>query len=103
MNKLAVSDNASRKYKINECLLKLPISKYRMAIRLIPKYLRISLNTFHNYRNILLTDNQDIPHEKVVMFEKLFELKPGELLNKRIGSITLRELLDKSSFNFSGE
>ncbi|TKC04909.1 hypothetical protein [Pedobacter frigoris] len=102
MNKLAVSDNASRKYKINEYLLKLPISDYRAAIRLIPKYMRISLNTFHNYRNILLADRQDIPHEKVVMFEKIFDLKPGELLNKIVRSKTLKELLNKERDNFSG-
>ncbi|WP_316790152.1 hypothetical protein [Pedobacter frigoris] len=102
MNKLAVSDNASRKYKINEYLLKLPISDYRSAVRLIPKYMRISLNTFHNYRNILLADRQDIPHEKVVMFEKLFDLKPGELLNKMVRSKALKDLLNKEQGRFSG-
>jgi len=103
MNRLAVSDNASRKYKINECLLKLPISDYRASIRVIPRYMRISLNTFHNYRNILMTDRQDIPHEKVVIFEKLFELRPGELLNSRVKSKTLKELLEKTILNSIGE
>lgn len=96
MNKLVVSDHASRKYKINECLLKLPIADYRAAIRFLPKYLDISLNTFHNYRNILLEDSQDIPHEKVVMLEKLFELRPGELYNKMIWTQPLKEFIRKA-------
>lgn len=96
MNKIVVSDNAVRKYKINECLLKLPMADYRSAIRFLPKYLGISLNTFHNYRNIRLNDSQDIPHEKVVILERLFELRPGELYNKMIWVKPLRDFIKKN-------
>jgi len=90
---MSVGDNELRKYKINECLLKLSIIDYRKAVRRIPLELGISLNTFHNYRNILLNDVQDIPYEKVVMFEKLFGLPCGGLLNKIIKTGSLEDLL----------
>ncbi|WP_448636138.1 hypothetical protein [Pedobacter panaciterrae] len=94
MKKVKISDSAPRKYKINECLLKRSIDHHREAIRKLPKYLGISLNTLHNYRNILFSDSQDIPHEIVVLFEQLFELQPGGLLNKPIRCKTLDELIN---------
>ncbi len=45
----------------------------------IPKILDISVNTFHNYRQIKAGDTQDIPYEKVVLLEHLFGLNHGEL------------------------
>ena len=95
MKKRRINDGELRKYKINECLLSKPIGEHRSAVKIIPRLLGISLNTFHNYRNILLNDEQDIPHELVVRFEQLFELQPGLLLNKRIKVQPLRELLKK--------
>lgn len=83
----------SRKYKINDFLLRLPVSQYREAIKILPKVLGISLNTFHNYRNILANDKQDIPYEKVVMIEKLFEMRIGELINKETRCKSLKELM----------
>lgn len=94
MKKVKISDSAPRKYKINECLLKRSIDHHREAIRKLPKYLGVSLNTLHNYRNILFSDSQDIPHEIVVLFEQLFELEPGGLLNKPIRGKTLDELIN---------
>ena len=93
MKKQRIKDSEPRKYKINECLLRMPIGEHRHAVRIIPRLLGISLNTFHNYRNILFADNQDIPHEIVVMFEQLFDLKNGELLNKPIKMEKLAELI----------
>jgi len=95
MNKRRIKDHELRKYKINECLLKRPIGEHRLAVRMIPKLLGISLNTFHNYRNILWNDAQDIPHEIVVMFELLFEIEPGSLLNKIVRMRPLTELIKK--------
>jgi len=69
------------KYKIDELLKKFSITQYRLAMRLIPEQLNISAKTFANYRNIKLNDSQDIPHEKVVMLENLFDLAPGKLQN----------------------
>ncbi|WP_449435721.1 hypothetical protein [Pedobacter steynii] len=94
MKKVKISDSAVRKYKINECLLKRSIDHHRVAIRKIPNYMGISLNTLHNYRNILFNDPQDIPHEIVVLFEQLFELQPGGLLNKPIRGKTLDDLIN---------
>lgn len=99
MKKLKVSDSAPRKYKINECLLKHSIDRHREAIRRIPKYIGISLNTLHNYRNILYNDTQDIPHETVVLFEQLFKLEPGGLLNKTIKGKTLDELINSETIS----
>lgn len=84
-----------RKYKINDFLLRLPVPQYREAVKIIPKVLGVSLNTFHNYRNILLNDLQDIPHEKVILFEKLFELKEGGLINKEFKCKPLKVLLQE--------
>jgi hypothetical protein len=69
------------KYRINELLNKLSVSDYRKAIKIIPRQLNVSDKTFSNYRNIKIDDVQDIPHEKVVLLEKLFAIKPGELEN----------------------
>jgi len=83
----------ARKYKINDFLLRLPVPQYREAIKILPRVLGISLNTFHNYRNILSNDKQDIPYEKVVMIEKLFEMRAGELINKEMRCKSLKELV----------
>ncbi len=93
MKKQRIRNYGMRKYKINECLLKRPIGEHRFAVRVIPKLFGISLNTFHNYRNIMLDDIQDIPYELVVMFEQLFSLKRGELINKQIIVRPLEELI----------
>lgn len=89
--------NKIRKYKINDFLLRLPVPQYREAIKILPKVLGVSLNTFHNYRNILLDDRQDIPHEKVILFEKLFEMGVGELMNKELRCRPLKELLQREN------
>lgn len=94
--------NKTRKYKINDFLLRLPVHQYREAVKIIPRVLGVSLNTFHNYRNILWNDKQDIPHEKVIMFEKLFELKGGELINKEIKCKPLSELMQKDAGKVNG-
>ena len=98
MKKQRINDNEPRKYKINECLLRRPVDEHRHAVRIIPKLFGISLNTFHNYRNILWNDSQDIPHEIVVKFEQFFELQCGSLLNKRIRTASLAELVRKERY-----
>lgn len=69
------------KYRINELMHQLPVTEYRKAMRLIPDQLGISVRTFTNYRNIRLNDKRDIPHEKVYLLEKLFDLPMGTLQN----------------------
>ncbi|SHG77903.1 hypothetical protein [Pedobacter caeni] len=85
---------SSKKYKINDYLNRLNIKEYRLAVQIIPKILGVSLNTFHNYRNILWNSTQDIPYEKVVMFEQLFDMRPGELFNQTISVKRLRDLFE---------
>ncbi len=87
-----------RKYKIDDFLLRLPMPQYREAVKIIPRVLGISLNTFHNYRNILSDDKQDIPYEKVALIEKLFEMQVGELINKETPCKSLKELLQQDSW-----
>lgn len=89
--------NKNSKYKINMYLLSLPISDYRRAVRIIPQVLGISLNTFHNYRNIGLHAKQDIPYCIVVQFELLFEMEPGSLFNGEIKQLPLKSLLKRES------
>ena len=69
------------KYKIDELLKNFSITQYKLAMRIIPQQLGVSVKTFANYRNIKLNDSQDIPHEKVAILEKLFDLEPGQLQN----------------------
>ncbi|MHA4893903.1 hypothetical protein ACXZ1K_04055 [Pedobacter sp. PWIIR3] len=92
-SRTVVKPGQIRKYKINECLLKYNLPDHQQAMKKLPKLLNISLNTFHNYRNMLIDAKQDIPHEKVVLFEELFELKRGELLNKVVRITPLKEIL----------
>jgi len=87
----------SKKYKINMYLLSLPVADYRRAMRIIPRVLGISVNTFHNYRNIGLTAKQDIPYAIVIQFELLFELEPGSLFNGELRQLPLKSLLKKES------
>ena len=95
MKKQPIGDNDARKYKINECLLRQPVDQHRFAVKIIPRLFGISLNTFHNYRNILRSDTQDIPHEIVVGFEQFFAIPSGTLLNKKVRIPSLSELLEK--------
>jgi glutamate mutase epsilon subunit len=69
------------KYRIDELLNKLTVKDYRKALLIVPQLLNISQKTFNNYRKIKLEDKQDIPHEKVVILEKLFVVSTGELQN----------------------
>lgn len=86
-------NESARKYKINAYLLSLTVGEYRMALRIIPKFIGISLNTFHNYRNIKLGEQQDIPYERVVRLEQLFEMEPGTLINHEVRCVSFKELL----------
>lgn len=86
-----------KKYKINDYLNQLNVREYRMAVQIIPKILGVSLNTFHNYRNILWNSTQDIPYEKVVMFEQLFDMRSGELINNSISVKKLKDLFQSGT------
>jgi len=83
------------KYRINYFLAALPMKDYRKALKIIPKAINVSINTFSNYRNIKLTDEQDIPHQKVQMLEKIFNLRSGELENYDVEYKSLKQLLEE--------
>jgi len=68
---------------------------YRKALKVLPKAINVSSNTFSNYRNIKLTDEQDIPHQKVVLLEKIFGLASGELENFESEYKSLQQLLEE--------
>lgn len=80
------------KYRINEYLHALNILQYRKAMLLLPELLGISLNTFHNYRNILTEESKDIPYEKVVLMEQLFEFEQGTLAYQNPTSGSLKAM-----------
>ena len=82
------------KYSINEMLSTLPMRDYKRALKIIPKVLKISPNTFFNYRNIKLEEDRDIPYQKMVQLEQMFGVKPGELQNKLIKCKHITELLE---------
>jgi hypothetical protein len=83
------------KYKINEYLLNLNVIEYSAARKIIPKELDISLNTFHNYRNLKIGSEADIPYAIVRKLEILFNLKRGGLENSMITAKKLKALIYK--------
>ncbi len=84
------------KYKINEYLHSLSVKDYKKAMKVIPRLLNISENTFHNYRNIQLGENKDIPYEKVKRLELLFGIKDDKLENYHIEGKSIIEILRES-------
>jgi hypothetical protein len=95
MSNSAKRKSVAMKYKIDECLLKYNVLDHKEIMKILPGLLGISRNTFHNYRKLTSGSKQDIPHEKVVMFECLFGLKSGELLNDQIFLEPLTEILKR--------
>ncbi|TZF83039.1 hypothetical protein FW774_12095 [Pedobacter sp. BS3] len=83
------------KYRINALLSNLPMKDYHKALKIIPKVIGVSANTFANYRNIRITESRDIPHQKVVQLERIFGLAPGGLDNFDTSNKTLRQLLNE--------
>ncbi|MBB6499602.1 hypothetical protein [Pedobacter cryoconitis] len=81
------------KYKINYFLDKLTVKEYKFAMKMIPKMLDISMNTFHNYRRIKIGQPQDIPYEKVKLMEILFDTESGALENVKMNGKSLVQLL----------
>lgn len=87
------------KYKINEYLRGLPMKDYKKAMKIIPRILNVSENTFHNYRNIQLGENKDIPYEKVKRLELLFGIGDGKLENYQIECKHITEILKETKLN----
>lgn len=83
----------TRKYKIDEYLFNLNVWQYRKAMQILPDLLSISLNTFHNYRRILPESTQDIPYEKVILMEKLFDFPHGTLAYQHPKIESLKSML----------
>lgn len=83
------------KYCINEMLANLPMRDYKKALKVIPKVLKISPNTFFNYRSIKVDEERDIPYQKMVQLEKMFGVKPGGLQNTAIHCKPIKELLEE--------
>lgn len=83
------------KYRINDILVNLAMKDYHKALKVIPKAIGVSSNTFTNYRNIKLGDVRDIPHQKVIMLEIMFGLKPGGLENFHTECKPIRQILDE--------
>ncbi|ADY51470.1 hypothetical protein Pedsa_0898 [Pseudopedobacter saltans DSM 12145] len=81
------------KYRINELLEGLPVRDHGKALKCIPKELNVSSATFNNYRNILIDEPRDIPHEKVMILECIFSVNRGELENFKIQMPDLKTLL----------
>lgn len=84
-----------RKYKIEEEMNKLNLRNYKAASKLIPKYLNIAFNTFHNYRKLPLNGKADIPYGTVRLLEGLFSMKSGDLANYPIQPKSLEMLIEE--------
>ncbi|HCN82179.1 MAG TPA: hypothetical protein DIT07_00970 [Sphingobacteriaceae bacterium] len=83
------------KYRINDMLGNLPMKDYRKALKVIPKAMGVSSNTFTNYRNIKRDDVRDIPHQKVIMLEIMFGLKSGGLENFHTECKSIQQILNE--------
>ncbi|WP_133559102.1 hypothetical protein [Pedobacter duraquae] len=84
-----------KKYRIDACLEEMTVKENRQAQELFPRLLKISVNTFRNYRNIKLSDHQDIPHEKVRLLEILLGLEPNALLNYEPVGKTFKQIFEE--------
>lgn len=84
------------KYKINEYLYQLNVVEYSAARKIIPKVLDISLNTFHNYRNIKIDSETDIPYCVIRKLEILFNVGRGGLENFKLRGQDLKTLIYSS-------
>ena len=83
------------KYKINEYLYGLNVVEYSAARKIIPQELEISLNTFHNYRNIRIDSEADIPYCMIRKLEILFKMSRGGLENFKMKGEDLQSLIYK--------
>jgi plasmid maintenance system antidote protein VapI len=81
------------KYRINEILEGMSMKEYKKAIKLIPKIIGVSQNTFANYRNIKIEDNRDIPYQKVILLGKIFGIDSDNLVNFKIEQKSLAEMM----------
>nr|WP_068890176.1 hypothetical protein [Pedobacter panaciterrae] len=82
-----------KKYKIDEAIRQLNLPNYKAALRIIPRELGIASNTFHNYRNLKVTDKADIPYEMVRKLEIMFKMRIGELANSPVRCEDLNVLI----------
>jgi len=88
-----------RKYKIEEEMNKLTLKSYKAASKIIPKYLDIAFNTFHNYRKLPLNGKADIPYATVRMLEGVFGMESGSLANYPIPLKSLETLIEEEKNN----
>jgi hypothetical protein len=84
------------KYKIEAYLQQLNVKDYSLAIKVIPKELNISANTFQNYRKLMLGSASDIPYILVRRLENIFKLERGGLENFVLEFKDLEALLKES-------
>lgn len=82
------------KYKIKSCLNQLTYPEYLIAVKMLPAIIGKSHNTFWNYANMPLDSEKDVPHMVVVKLERFFKLHPGELLNQKIESPTIDQIME---------
>lgn len=83
------------KYKINECMETLTFNQHKLIKRLLPEIIKVSINTFHNYRKLQLGDAKDIPCETVRILEQLFGLEIGGLANYEVHGKSCRALFEE--------
>jgi len=84
-----------KKYLIDAYLEEMTVKENKRAQELFPRLLKISVNTFRNYRNIKLSDHQDIPYEKVRMLEILLGIEPNGLLNYNPVGKSFRDIFEE--------
>jgi hypothetical protein len=78
---MSFNEQVKRKYRIQEMMDQLTKTEHAKIIKLIPKLIGKSINTFNGYLKIGINDKTEIPHDIVVKLEILFGLPPNGLRN----------------------
>lgn len=81
-----------KKYKIDHYLEQLPIGEYQTILQKLPEHLGISKRTFNRWRNIKLTDNTEIPVDKMFLIALLFEVRIEDMFTQKPTKISISEL-----------
>ncbi|MDR6781781.1 hypothetical protein ABIE26_001731 [Pedobacter africanus] len=80
------TEETLKKYRIEECIDNLKRKEYKVILKSIPGIIGKGMTTFYNYRDLRITDREDIPYKIARKLEILFGLEAGELENvKTVG------------------
>lgn len=90
---MSFNEPVKKKYRIEEMMNQLTKTEHAKIIKLIPKLIGKSINTFSSYIRIPADAKTEIPHDIVVKLEILFGLPPNGLRNIAITGLHYKDLI----------